>query len=120
MKQNIYDNESFFNQYEEMRTEEKGKNANDLIEIPNFRKLMPEVKNKSILDLGCGYGENDKYYKNLGASYVLGTDISEKMIGKAIEENSQDGVEFEVLAMEDISRIDRKFYIIISSLAFTI
>ena len=118
MKQNIYDNENFFNQYEEMRTEEKGKNANDLIEIPNFRKLMPEVKNKSILDLGCGYGENDKYYKNLGASYVLGTDISEKMIGKAIEENSQDGVEFEVLAMEDISRIDRKFDIIISSLAF--
>ena len=39
MKQNIYDDESFFNQYEELRNEQKDKNANDLIEIPNFRKL---------------------------------------------------------------------------------
>ena len=54
MKQNIYDDEKFFNQYEELRNEQKDKNANDLIEIPNFRRLMPEVTNKSILDLGCG------------------------------------------------------------------
>lgn len=83
MKQNIYDNEKFFNQYEELRNEQKDKNANDLIEIPNFRKLMPNVANKSILDLGCGYGEDDKFYKEQGAKYVLGIDISEKMIEKA-------------------------------------
>ena len=89
MKQNIYDDENFFNQYEELRNEQKNKNANDLIEIPNFRKLMPDVTNKSILDLGCGYGENDKFYKEQGAKYVLGTDISEKMIEKANEINKK-------------------------------
>ncbi len=30
----IYDDEKFFNQYEELRNEQKDKNANDLIEIP--------------------------------------------------------------------------------------
>ena len=118
MKQNIYDDEKFFNQYEELRNEQKDKNANDLIEIPNFRKLMPDVTNKSILDLGCGYGENDKFYKELGAKYALGTDISEKMIEKANEINKIDGIEYKVIAMEDISSIDKKFDIIISSLAF--
>ena len=118
MKQNIYDDEIFFNQYEELRNEQKDKNANDLIEIPNFRKLMPDVTNKSILDLGCGYGENDKFYKEQGAKYVLGTDISEKMIEKANEINKIDGIEYKVIAMEDISSIDKKFDIIISSLAF--
>ncbi len=118
MKQNIYDDEKFFNQYEELRNEQKDKNANDLIEIPNFRKLMPDVTNKSILDLGCGYGENDKFYKELGAKHVLGTDISEKMIEKANEINKIDGIEYKVIAMEDISSIDKKFDIIISSLAF--
>ena len=118
MKQNIYDDEKFFNQYEELRNEQKDKNANDLIEIPNFRKLMLNVTNKSILDLGCGYGENDKFYKEQGAKYVLGTDISEKMIEKANEINIIDGIEYKVIAMEDISSIDKKFDIIISSLAF--
>ena len=30
MKQNIYDDENFFKEYEELRNEEKNKNANDL------------------------------------------------------------------------------------------
>ena len=37
MKQNIYDNKSFYQEYDKMRKEKKGYNANDLIEIPNFR-----------------------------------------------------------------------------------
>ena len=98
MKQNIYDDENFFNQYEELRNDQKDKNANDLIEIPNFRKIMPNVTNKSILDLGCGYGENDKFFRK--------------------QNNKIDGVEYKVIPMEDIYSIDKKFDIIISSLAF--
>ncbi|MBR3116412.1 MAG: class I SAM-dependent methyltransferase [Bacilli bacterium] len=118
MKQNIYDDVEFSSNYDNLREEQKGTNANDLIEIPNFRKLMPNVNNKSILDLGCGYGENDKYYKENGAKSVLGIDISHHMIDKANRDNKIDGVEYKVLPMEDISNIDGKFDIIISSLAF--
>jgi len=118
MKENIYDNDEFFHQYEVLRNDQKNKNANDLIEIPNFRKLMPDVTNKSILDLGCGYGENDKFYKMQGAKAVLGTDISHKMIEVANKENKIDGIEYRVIAMEDILSLEMKFDIIISSLAF--
>lgn len=118
MKQNIYDNKEFSEQYDNLRKQKKGTNANDLIEIPNFRNLMPEVNNKSILDLGCGYGENDKYYKQCGASYVLGIDISEHMIEQANKNNKIEGIDYKVMAMEDISKINKKFDIIMSTLAF--
>ena len=118
MRQNIYDDKKFSKKYDELREKQKGLNANDLIEIPAFRRIMPNVKDKKILDLGCGYGESDKYYKELGAKSVLGVDISEHMIEIANKTNKPKGVEYEVMAMEDISQIDDKFDIIMSSLAF--
>ena len=118
MKQNIYDNTNFSTKYDEMRFQKRGYNANDLIEIPNFKKMLPDVKGKRILDLGCGYGEMDLYLKKLGAEYILGIDLSEHMINIANKENKKDGVEYRVLAMEDIATITDKFDIVISSLAF--
>lgn len=118
MGQNIYDDEIFYKGYYELRNLKKGVNANDLIEIPNFRKLVPNVTGKRILDLGCGYGENSKCFKELGASYVLGIDISNHMIDEAVNKNSAQGVCYKVMSMEDISDINEKFDIVISSLAF--
>ena len=100
-----------------MRNENKGKNANDLVEIPNFRKLMPDVKNKKILDLGCGYGQNDIYCKQLGAKEILGIDISNHMIKVASENNKDKDIRYKVMAMEDIDKLEEKFDIVISSLA---
>ena len=34
----------------------KGGTANDLVEIPAMKKLLGDVKNKKILDAGCGFG----------------------------------------------------------------
>lgn len=118
MKQNIYDNKEFNQEYDKMRNEKKGYTANDLIEIPNFRNLVPDVENKKILDLGCGYGENCKYYKELGAKKVLGIDISNHMIDIANKNNKLNNIEYKVMAMEDIKEIEEKFDIVLSSLAF--
>lgn len=118
MKQNIYDNEKFNEEYDKMRNDNKGTSANDVIEIPILRSLLPNIDGKSILDLGCGYGENDLYLKKIGAKYILGTDISNHMIDIANKENKIDGIDYEVMAMEDISNINKKFDIVISSLAF--
>lgn len=117
MKQNIYDNEKFSKEYDELRFKDKGINANDLIEIPNLRKLLPDLKGKEILDLGCGYGECDKYYIEQGAKYVLAIDISTHMIQIANKENNVNGIEFKVMPMEEISCISKKFDLIVSSLA---
>ena len=116
MKQNVYDNQ-FGNEYDKMRFDNKGFTANDLIEIPNFRKMMPKVKNKTILDLGCGYGEEELFYSK-DAKYILGTDISEHMIDYALKNNKADNIDYQVLAMEDLELLNKKFDIVISSLAF--
>lgn len=46
-KQNIYDNETFFEGYKQIR-ERKG-NANDLFEIPALFSLLPDLNGKRIL-----------------------------------------------------------------------
>lgn len=116
MKQNIYDHPVFFKEYRDMRNEKKGVSANDLIEIPTIRKMLPKLMGKRVLELGCGFGENCEYFLNKGASYVLGTDISKNMINIAKESVKNDKCEFRVLAAEDISEINEKFDLVVSSL----
>ena len=113
---NVYDNENFFNEYKSMREEKI--NANNLIENPIMLSMMPDVKNKTILDLGCGDGNMDIKFVNMGAKSVFATDISQNMINEAKIKNGSDKIEYEVYKMEDISNLKMKFDIVYSSLAF--
>lgn len=114
--QNIYDNNGFYNEYKEMR--ETHLNANELIEIPTIKSMLPDIKGKRILDLGCGNGTMSKYFADNGATYVLALDISKNMIEEAKEKNSHTNITYEVLGMEKISKIKDKFDLVFSSLAF--
>ena len=115
-KQNIFDNEVFFDGYKKLR--EREVNANNLFELPTLYKLLPDVKGKRILDLGCGFGEHCIEYVNAGAERVVGVDISEKMLEVARNENSDPKITYLHMPMEDIGQIDEKFDVVISSLAF--
>lgn len=117
MKQNIYDHKLFFDEYNTMRQNKKGTSANDLIEIPTIRSLLPSLTNKKILELGCGFGENCSYFVKNGASYVLGIDISYNMINLAKEKNQNKKIEYKVLAMENIDELKEKYDLVVSSLA---
>lgn len=50
-QQNIYDNEIFFEGYKKIRDNKI--NANNLFEIPALFSMLPDLKNKRVLDLGC-------------------------------------------------------------------
>ena len=76
-EQNIYDNNEFFENYQKLR-QNKGLTANDLIETPQLFELIGDVKDKEILDLGCGAGNNDRKLIEKGAKSVLGIDLSKK------------------------------------------
>ncbi len=115
-KQNIYDNETFFEGYKKLR--DNVANANVLFEIPALFSLLPELDDKSILDLGCGFGEHCRAFVNSGAAKVVGIDISEKMLRVATEENSDPRIIYINMPMEDISRLNEKFDLVVSSLAF--
>lgn len=114
--QNIYDNGIFFNGYKQLR--ENKYNYNSLQEKTAIRSMLPDLKDKTILDLGCGFGENCVYFIKKGAKKVVGIDISEKMIEIAHKENSNSNIEYIRLDMNDINTVNKKFDIIYSSLAF--
>lgn len=114
--QNIYDSSVFYDEYKSMR--ETHINANDLIEIPIIKSMLPDLKGKRILDLGCGNGTMSKYFVENGASYVLALDISKNMIEEAKEKNDDPKITYDILGMEEISKITEKFDMVFSSLAF--
>ena len=114
-QQNIYDNNIFLEGYKNIRTNKA--NANILIEKPNLFALLPDLQNKMILDLGCGYGENCIEFVKKGAEKVIGIDISQKMLDIAILENCNPKIEYIIMPMENISELDQNFDIVVSSLA---
>ena len=113
---NVYDNSIFFNEYQEMRSNQI--NANNLIEIPIMKSFLPDLTNKTILDLGCGFGEHCKGFVESGAKKVIGIDISEKMLEIAKQENADSKITYINMPMENIFELTEKFDIVISSLAF--
>ncbi len=115
-KQNIFDNEIFFDGYKKIR--ENVVNTNILFEIPALLSMMPDLTGKRVLDLGCGFGEHCKMFVARGAEKVIGIDISRKMLEIAQQENSDPKITYLNMAMEDIGQIQESFDIVISSLAF--
>ena len=116
MKENKYDDERFFEKYSQMLRSQKGlQGAGEWSEL---QKLLPDFKEKRILDLGCGYGWHCKYAADHGAAAVLGTDISQKMIQTAQRINSAAHIEYRCTAMEDLCFPADTFDAVISSLAF--
>lgn len=116
MNQNIYDNDIFFNGYSKIRENES--NANNMFEKPALFSLLPTLNNKTVLDLGCGYGEHCIHFVEEGAKRVVGIDISQKMLSIAKTENAHQNISYLNMPMEDIGELQERFDIIVSSLAF--
>jgi|SRR5579859_2072104 len=116
MKQNKYDDPTFFANYSRMSRSIGGLEAAG--EWPAFRTLLPALQDKNVLDLGCGFGWHCRYAREQQARWVVGIDISEKMIARARESTNDDAIEYRRLAIEDIGFAAGAFDVAISSLAF--
>jgi SAM-dependent methyltransferase len=84
-------------------------------EKPAMYALLPDLKGKAVLSVGCGSGEDSMYLKRQGAARSVGIDISPEII--AIAKNSYPECEFHVMNMEDIDFADSSFDFAYSSLA---
>lgn len=116
MKENKYDDEIFFEKYSQMQRSKEGlEGAGEWSEL---QKVLPSFDGKRVLDLGCGYGWHCIYAAQNGAEYVLGTDISEKMLEAARERNNDKKIEYRRSAMEDLELEEKSFDVVLSSLAF--
>ena len=87
MRQNIYDDEAFFQGYADLRAQPG--NLNDLVEQPALRALLPPLAGASVLDMGCGAGDLSAYCAGQGAARVVGADISERMLALARERRTR-------------------------------
>ena len=81
MTQNIYDNEEFFAGYSRLRRSVEG--LDGAPEWPTLRALLPDLRGRSVLALGCGFGWFCRWARQQGAAQIFGIDVSEKMLAKA-------------------------------------
>lgn len=116
MKENKYDQDSFFQKYSEMSRSQQGlEGAGEWHEL---EKLLPDFTNQRVLDLGCGYGWHCWYAMEHLAKSVIGVDISQKMLDVAKQKHHHPHITYQNSAMEDLDYQENSFDIVMSSLAF--
>ena len=85
-------------------------------EKPAMYGLLPDLKGKEVISLGCGTGKDSKYLFDQGAKRSVGVDISEKQI--EIAKKNYPECEFYLMDIEKIDFQEASFDFAYSSLAF--
>jgi len=91
----------------------------DHVNNPAFFEILPDLKRKTVLDVGCGEGYNTRLFSDLGA-YVTGVDISSNMIEAAKEHEQRHGrgINYIVTSGTDLSMFDdASFDVVLSTMA---
>lgn len=90
-------------QYDEISKEYSTIIENDpskiFVQYPEALRLLGEIKNKNILDIGCGNGYFTRKMAKQGAK-VVGYDVSAEQIKKAITENSKEHLEIDYIVSD--------------------
>lgn len=115
MAQNIYDQPDFFAGYSQLGRSIEG--LDGAAEWPALRAMLPEVGGLRIVDLGCGFGWFCRWAHEHGASYVLGLDLSEKMLARARAAGPDTGITYERADLDKLDLPQDSFDLAYSSLA---
>lgn len=116
MTQNIYDHEEFFAGYSRLLRSVEG--LDGAPEWPALRALLPDLRGRRVLDLGCGFGWFCRWARQHGAADALGVDVSEKMLARANALTEDPAVRYLRADMEDLEVPAASFDLAYSSLAF--
>jgi SAM-dependent methyltransferase len=115
LPQNIYDRPEFFDGYGRMDRSVRG--LDGAPEWPAMRALLPDLRDKRILDLGCGFGWFARWAVERGAASVLGVDLSENMLARAKAETPDHRVRYLKADLETLDLPKESFDLAYSSLA---
>lgn len=114
MAQNIYDDPEFFAGYRRLPRSVQG--LAGAPEWPALRALLPELRGRAVLDLGCGFGWFCRWARAAGARRVLGIDVSEKMLGEARARTSDAAITYRRADLEAVALHEACFDLAYSSL----
>lgn len=115
MKQNKYDEPGFFAKYSKLPRSIGG--LEQAHEWETVRAMLPDLRNKRVLDIGCGFGWHCRYAHEQQAQSVIGVDLSEKMLERARATIDDSRIEYRLAAIEEIEFLANEFDVVISSLA---
>lgn len=93
------------------------KPSHRFVEKPMMKEMIPNLKNKKVLMLGCGTGEESKLLETFGVSPtdLIGIDLSNKSI--EIAKKTYSDIEFVVGDINDLPFDSDSFDFVYSSLA---
>src|SRR5260370_30628781 len=101
MAQNIYDNPELFGGYSQLLRSREG--LDGAAEWPALRALLPDMKGRSVLDLGCGFGWFCRWAREAGATSVTGVDVSEKMLERARADTKDSAITYQRADLQDFA-----------------
>lgn len=110
-----YDDPDFFDKYAQIKRSKEG--LIGALEWHELEKMLPDFKDKRVLDLGCGYGWHCSYAAKHGAKKVVGIDLSAKMIEVAKSKHNDPVITYDVQNIEEVDFPADSFDVVISSLA---
>jgi len=115
MTQNIYDNPEFFAGYSRLGRSVEG--LEGAPEWPALSALLPELRGRKAVDLGCGFGWFCRWAREQGAAEVLGIDVSENMLVRAPADTADAAITYLRADMERVELPEAAFDVAYSSLA---
>jgi SAM-dependent methyltransferase len=113
--QNIYDDPDFFAGYADLPRSVYG--LEGAPEWPALRALLPPLAGRRVVDLGCGFGWFCRWAAARGAASVLGLDLSERMLERAVRETTDPAVSYRRADLEAVELDPGAFDLAFSSLA---
>ncbi|MXP64211.1 class I SAM-dependent methyltransferase [Roseomonas sp. M0104] len=115
MAQNIYDDPDFFQGYSQLGRSVQG--LAGAAEWPALQSMLPALRGRRVVDLGCGFGWFCRWVREQGASAVLGLDLSERMLARARATTSDPAITYEQADLEQLRLPAAAFDLAHSSLA---
>jgi len=115
MTQNIYDDAGFFEGYSRLPRSLHG--LDGAAEWASLRALLPAMGGLRVLDLGCGFGWFCRWAREQGAARVLGVDVSERMLTRAIAETHDAAISYVKADLEGFEAPADDFDLAFSALA---
>ena len=114
--QDFYQDEAILKDYLEFR--HSSQSPNESIEKPAFLELLGNVKNKHILDLGCGDAKFAHQLFQKGCASYAGIEPSSLMLKHARESLKDVEIMLEQSTIEDWHYPEQQFDLVISRLVF--